>query len=104
MKPTKQHGGSRLNAGRKSVFRNWLRDSDLPERVYEQISDRSDTGELETSELLQLASFLFPRLKAVEITEAPSVEKLQNLDYSKLNDEELSQLIELVSKTESDVK
>ena len=97
----KNNGGSRVGSGRRSVFKNYLRESDIPEKVYQQISDRLDTGELETSELLQLASFLFPRLKAVEIHEAPTLEELKNLDYSKLNDEELHQLIDLVSKTES---
>ncbi len=55
-------GGSRPGAGRPKSYINHLRDSDIPEKVIKLLTERIESQEIETKELISLLQYFVPRL------------------------------------------
>jgi hypothetical protein len=91
-------GGKRPNSGpRVSVTRQLLSSTGIPAMIIEQLSERIGNNELETKDLISLLGFIIPKLKAVEIKEEPK-ESNNELDFSKLETEELETIHGLIEK------
>ena len=82
-------GGSRPGSGRKG-FKNWLRESDIPEMVIATLQDRMSNDELSNKELISLLSYFQPRLsiQSVEIDDQDETKEINitSLWLNKLNE------------------
>lgn len=75
-------GGKRENSGRKG-FKNWLRESDIPEMAIATLQARMANDELSNSELISLLSYFQPRL-SVQRVEMDNNEESKQIDITTL--------------------
>ncbi len=70
-------GGKRENSGRKG-FKNWLRESDIPEMAIATLQNRMANDELSNKELISLLSYFQPRLsiQRVEIDDQDETKEI----------------------------
>ena len=76
------HGGKRESSGRKG-FKNWLRESDIPEMAIATLQTRLANDELSNSELISLLSYFQPRL-SVQRVELDDKEETKQIDITSL--------------------
>lgn len=90
MAELKKRGGLRENSGRKG-FKNWLRESDIPEMAIATLQMRLANDELSNSELISLLSYFQPRLSVQRVEmeqETPKEINVTELWLKKLDSNE----------------
>ncbi len=75
-------GGPNRGQGRKG-FKNWLRESDIPEMAIATLQSRLANDELSNAELISLLSYFQPRL-SIQRVEVDDQDETKQIDITNL--------------------
>lgn len=84
-------GGKRIGAGRPEKFKNYFRQSELPEKIIKKLSKALDNDELTNSELISMLKYCTPQINAQTIDFSNADEQPQ-INYAQMMLESLKEI------------